>query len=102
MKTHGKNKPGRVQGTHSGKKTNRDTSHYSGAPCQAGEPRHFAPISELTLDDIDFTDMVRALDELTLDDKDFEPLFRELDKLNKEFLNGITPGDIWDNVPRIS
>jgi len=90
-KTHGKNKPGSVQGTHSGKKTNRDTSHYSGAPCQAGEPRHFATLSELTLDDIDFTDMVRALDELTLDDKDFEPLFRELDKLNKEFLKRDNP-----------
>ena len=91
MKTHGKNKPGRVQGTHSGKKTNRDTSHYSGALSQAGEPRHFAPISELTLDDIDFTDMVRALDELTLDDKDFEPLFRELDEMNKEFLKRDNP-----------
>ena len=101
-KTHEKNKPGSVQGTHSGKKTNRDTSHYSGAPYQADIPRHYAPISELTLDDIDFTDMVRELNELTLDDKDFEPLFRELDKLNKEFLNGINPGDIWDNVPRIN
>jgi len=100
-KTHEKNKTGSVQGTHSGKKTNRDTSHYSGAPCQAGEPRHFATLSELTLDDIDFTDMVRALDELTLDDKDFEPLFRELDKLNKEFLNGKNSGDFWDNVPRL-
>jgi len=91
MKTHGKNKPGRVQGTHSGKKTNRDTSHYSGALSQAGEPRHNATLSELTLDDIDFTDMIRKLDEFVLDEKEFEPLFRDLDKLNSELLKREKP-----------
>jgi len=90
-KTHRKNKPGSVQGTHSGKKTNRDTSHYSGALSQAGEPRHNATLSELTLDDIDFTDMIRKLDEFVLDEKEFEPLFRELDEMNKEFLKRDNP-----------
>ena len=64
-------------------------------------------LSELTINDNDFADMVwdldeLNLDELTLDDKYFEPLFRDLDKLNKEFLNGIKLGNIWDNVPRIN